>query len=292
MGIVNIRDVSRPGARLVVGLTGQQGTGKTYTAIQFGYGLAGKDASKLGFLDTENGRGRLFSDILPNQAPFKYAELEAPFSPQRYVDAIKAFEKFGVDVLIIDSVSHVWESIGGAQDIAEEHKQKGRANWLLAKKEHRKFMNAMLLSPMHIIACVRAREKVDGNTYKSLGIQPIAEKNFWFDVTVGMMLHDEGKRREYLKRLPEEYAPFLARTDGYLTADDGFALKSWLDGGGTVDTALEDARNHLRLVAEGGTQSLRDAWPKLPIETRKALEDDGTFMESIRATAKEYDNGN
>jgi len=294
MGILNIRDVTRPGARLVVGLTGEQGSGKTLTAIKFGYGLAGNDASKLGFLDTENGRGRLFSDELP--APFKYAELEAPFSPQRYIDAIAEFQKAGVEVLVIDSVSHCWEGIGGCSDIAENNKsKKGQPNWILAKKEHRRFMNALLLSPMHIIACVRAREKVEVKNangqmaFISQGVQPIQEKNFWFEVTVGMMLRDAGKKREYLKQLPENYAPFLAKTEGYLTADDGFALRQWIDGGGHVDQSLDDARNELRLIAEGGTESLRTAWPKLAPDVRKALEADPTFMDSIRAAAKEND---
>jgi len=53
-----IETAKREGAKIVLGLAGTSGSGKTYSAIQLGYGLAGMDASQLGFLDTENRRGR------------------------------------------------------------------------------------------------------------------------------------------------------------------------------------------------------------------------------------------
>ena len=110
MSVIQIRKAKREGARLVLGLAGISGTGKTYTALQLAWGLANYDASKVGFLDTENRRGSLYSDALRDGSgvvhEFWIGDLEPPFSPQRYIDAILEFQKHGVEVLVIDSVTH------------------------------------------------------------------------------------------------------------------------------------------------------------------------------------------
>ena len=66
MSVINIRKAKREGARLVIGIAGISGSGKTRTALELAYGLANHDASKIGFLDTENKRGSLYSDVLRN----------------------------------------------------------------------------------------------------------------------------------------------------------------------------------------------------------------------------------
>jgi len=68
------REARREGAKVVIALAGTSGSGKTYTAIILAYGLAGYDASKVGFLDTENKRGSLYSDILPDGKKFKIVD--------------------------------------------------------------------------------------------------------------------------------------------------------------------------------------------------------------------------
>jgi len=296
MGILQIRDAHRHGAKVLIGLTGAQGSGKTYGAIQFGFGLAGKKGSKLGVLDTENKRASLLSDILPDGQRFKIADLEPPFSPDRYIKAVKEFEAAGVSVLIIDSISHEYEGEGGVSDIAETHNKK----WIAAKAEHKKFMNALLYSNLDVIACVRAREKVkvveytdkDGRKKQDFvpqGFQPISEKNFWFECTIGMMLSDAGRKREYLKQLPVEFLPFLSKTDGYLTADDGYALRQWLDSGGKVDHDAGVARINLCIAAEGGMKSLKEAWEALPAETRKKINPSGGCPDDLKTLAAGYD---
>ena len=204
MAIVQIRKAEREGSKLFFVFSAWTGKGKTFTAVQFGYGLAGYDASKLGLLDAENKRGSLLADILerstrPTKDRFLIGDLYAPFSPARYAGAIDDFQAAGVEVLIIDSATHEWEGIGGCQDIAEEGSPK-IPRWDLAKREHKKFMNKLLQSDMHVICCVRAREKTvpqkkGGKTeFVDLGLQPIQEKNFMFEATASLMMFDEGRR--------------------------------------------------------------------------------------------------
>ena len=60
-----VRKAERQGARLLIQLSGVSGSGKTYTALQLAYGLAGNDASKVVLIDTENRRGSLYANALP-----------------------------------------------------------------------------------------------------------------------------------------------------------------------------------------------------------------------------------
>ena len=329
MGI-EIREATRKGVKLLIGLAGVSGSGKTYSAIQLAFGLVGKNANKIGMIDTENGRGSLYADCLGDGNRFLIGDMLPPFAPQRYTDAIKAFVDKGVDVVVIDSFTHAWEGEGGAKDIAElalenhlkckqcgytyranythcpmcnnanawTNKGKQVADWIKAKAEWKKMLNNMLLANCHVIVCMRARDKVrvakekDPDTgkeklvYVSEGLQMVVEKNAPFEMTASLMLHDSGKRQDVLK-CPAELSAILGRGEGYITADDGLALRKWIEGGGAVDNAAAVAREKLALAAEGGTESLKTAWEKLPTETRNKL--GGKCPDGLKARAARYD---
>lgn len=281
-----IRKAERQGARLLIQLSGVSGSGKTYTALQMAYGLAGKDASKVVMIDTENRRGSLYADTLPGQAQFGIIDFYAPFSPARYIEAIEAACQGGAEVIVIDSVTHEWESEGGCEWIANQTRF---PDWKRAKAEHKRFMTYMLQSPAHIIACTRAREKVDFSDPKNprpLGIQPIQEKNFSFEATVSLMMHDQGWRRDVLK-CPAELQSVLGLAEGYIGVDQGLALRQWVDGGVVVDPQVEHHRGLLLNVTEKGMDALKAAWSSTPAAIQKKL--GAAFLDQLKASAKAYD---
>jgi AAA domain len=295
MGILNITEARREGARLLVFLAGVSGGGKTYTALQLAYGLAKKQGKKIGFLDTESGRGRLYADEMPE--PYLYAELPPPFSPARYIQAIDEFAKAGVEVLVIDSGSHEYEGIGGIQEIAEAGNPR-LPNWNKAKAEHKRFMSALLASPMHIILCLRAREKAkpekqvvggqEKTVYIDLGLQPITEKNVMFEATASLMLHDQGRRQDVVK-CPAALADVLGRGQGYLTVEDGEALRAWVDGAQRLDPKIEYSRGLLKLAAEKGTEALKAQWLALPKAHQKAIGGKAGCPADLKASAEAFD---
>lgn len=279
-----IRKAQRQGARLLIQLSGVSGSGKTYTALQLAYGLAGQNADKVVMIDTENRRGSLYANALPQ--PFNIIDFYAPFSPARYIQAIEAAVNAGAEVIVIDSVTHEWESEGGCEWIANQSRF---PDWKKAKAEHKRFMTYMLQSPAHIIACTRAREKVDFSDPKNpikLGIQPIQEKNFSYEATVSLMMHDQGHRQDVLK-CPAELQAVLGRGDGYIGAKDGLALRQWVDGGVAVDPAIEHHRGLLLNATERGLKALGAAWSAAPASVQKALGE--AFKEQLKASAKAYD---
>lgn len=302
MSAITIRKAQREGARLVIMLAGVSGSGKTRTALELAYGLTNGDPSKIGFLDTENRRGSLYADVFcdPDRAdrtdePFLIGDLVAPFSPARYIEAIHTFQRAGVEALIVDSGSHEWEGLGGCQDIAAAGNPR-MPNWNKAKAEHKTFMNSLLACDMHIILCLRAREKavpekqlVDGRektVYVDMGLQAITEKNVLFEATASLMLHDEGMRQDVIK-CPGALRHILGRGEGYLTAADGRAVRAWVDGAHQLDPKVENWRNRLLSITERGTAYVNECWGKVPAEIQTALGDD--FLATLRASAGEYE---
>lgn len=300
MGILNIHEAQREGARVVVGLGGASGSGKTHTAILLAYGMTNFNSSKIGFLDTENKRGSLFSDILKNEddviQPFLIGDLVPPFSPDRYVQAIREFEAAGVEVLIIDSVTHEWEGTGGCAEIADNfiggNPKRTALGWATAKKGHKQFINTLLQCDMHIICCIRAREQTSfKNPSKpvSLGIQPIQEKNFMFEMTASLLMLNEGTAQQPLK-CPTDLKQFFGRGNGYITSQDGLALREWVDGGKKIDKDRIKYENRLLANAEQGLIHIKKCWDKTPDEIRELLGSE--FKNTLFASAEGYDNLN
>lgn len=282
---LNIRPVRREAAKLVIGLAATSGEGKTYTALLMALGLAGGDPKKVGLLDTENRRGSLYSDIF--HEPFLIGDLNPPFSPTRYISAMREFAETDIECLVIDSMSHEHEGEGGMEDIAHRPKPNGDprkiADWITAKRDHKRFMNALLFLPCHVICCFRAREKTDfKNPDKpvSLGLQPITEKNTLFEMTASFLLRDAGKKHDVIK-LPSCLSPILGH-DGYFTQEDGAKLREWVGGKDTIETA----KNVLRLAASEGESRLKEAWKSLDKPAQKTLE---AFKDTLKDLATHAD---
>jgi len=288
MSILNIRPAVRAGSKLVIGLAGQSGSGKTLTALYIARGMV-DNANEIGFLDTENRRGSLYANELDGQ--FMIGDLFYPFSPERYATAIKEFQQAGVKVLIIDSVSHEWES--GCMEIAEAPLLRGKkmADWKKAKYEHKnKFMMTLLQSDMHIIACIRAAEKMDfsnPSNPKSIGVQPLCEKNFLFEMTASVMLFNEGMNQQHIK-IPKDLKSAFGDGSNYLGIETGRKILEWVNSG-DVDEEMESYRNKMQLASNDGCDSLKKAWLAMPQPMQDKMQ---TLKSSLWASAQAIDEMN
>lgn len=269
----------RKSVPLIMSISGTSGSGKTYSAILMAAGMAGPDG-RVGLIDTENGRGCFYADspgimaALPQG--FEIIDLDAPFSPGRYIEAIDAAEKAGINVLVIDSGSHEWEGIGGCSEIAE--RDKGR--WNKAKIANRKYVYRLLYSSMHIIVCLRAREKSkiipkhESNTGReeviSLGVLPIAEKNFVFEMLLSLQL-DEKTHHAIPVKVPE---PLLGQFPGnrLITKADGERIRQWNSGGASGDPN-DRLKKQARSAAEEGMLAYTAFFQGLPAPQKKVLVD-------------------
>lgn len=287
MGILNIREAKRGGSKAIIGIAGVSGSGKTFTALQIARGMV-DSAKKIGFLDTENKRGSLYADIL--DGPFMIGDLYPPFSPKRYSEAIKEFQDAGVEVLVIDSVSHEWEGEGGCDDIANAPLAAGKkmANWIGAKREHKGFMNTLLQCNMNVICCIRAREKTDFKDPSkpvSLGIQPVCEKNFMFEMTASLLMENEGTKQKFLK-MPSFLKSAFGTGEGYLGIETGKKIIAWINTGEKEDPAITKIKSEMLMACEFGLAGVIAIWNKLTPAMKKKLE---AHKNMCKEAAEEYE---
>lgn len=233
---MQLRKAERSQAKLRIGVSAPSGAGKTYSALLMASGMTSWD--KIALIDTENGRGDIYSDL----GDYNIITLEAPFSPERYIEAIKSCEEAGMEVIIIDSISHEWEGEGGCLEINESlANAKYRGNswsaWNETTPRHRKFIEAIISSKAHIITTVRNKVDTimtDDKKVKKVGIKEITREGFEYEITVNFNID-----RDTHKALPskDNTQLFEGKDPFVITAETGKALIKWMKEGKKVKPA-------------------------------------------------------
>ncbi len=277
---LTITPAKRKRVPMLISLSGPSGSGKSYSALLLAAGLAGEKGS-VGFLDTENGRASMYADspgivaALPNG--YEIADLREPFAPSRYVEAVEAFESHGCGVLVIDSASHEWNGYGGCEDIAHNNKLGGMPNWALAKREHKKMMNRLLASSMHLVFCLRAQEKTaivkdskGKDQFVPKGIQPIQEKNFIFEMTLSIML-EEGTHKPVVTKCPEPLLHLFHGEHPLITKAMGQNLRAWAEAAPLAGADSGALAEQAIAYAAQGTTAYAEYWKGLGGKQQKEL---------------------
>lgn len=282
----------------LIGMAGPSGSGKTFSALLLAAGMCTK-GKRIGLIDTEKGRGEHYADnpIIKANLPEGYdvLQLEEPFSPDRYYEAIQSFHKKGIyDVVIIDSTTHEWDGFGGCADIAENNKLGGTANWAMAKKEHKRFMRKALTMPFTVIFCIRAQEKTAVNrvngkmVFTDLGMQPVQEKNFKYEMLIACMLDPYTKfpiADNDFHKVPDDLRE-LFQPGRYITREDGIKLKKWIDGGKAINGTTRALEADFRTASNDGLAALQKFWGALTKDQQKTLE---PIKEECKKIAAEAD---
>jgi hypothetical protein len=231
MATFEIHRATKRRAKLRLGMSGPAGSGKTYSALLIAGGLGGR----IGMIDTEHGSGDLYADLLPEG--YDVLQLTPPYTPARYVEAIHALEEAGVSTIIVDSLTHAWSGEGGSLDrqgkIADKSGNSWQA-WRQVTPEHNALVEALLQSPCHVIATMRAKteyvqekdERTGKQIVRKIGLAPIMRDGIEYEFTTFFELDVQhmafaGKDRTRL------FDGSIFRPD----IETGRNLLTWLDAG-------------------------------------------------------------
>src|SRR5665647_99005 len=149
---MNLQQAERKQAKIKLGLQSPSGGGKTYSALLLAFGMI-NDWSKIAVIDTENHSADLYAHL----GSYQVLDLEKPFTPERYMEAIDICEKAGMEAIIIDSISHEWEGVGGILDIHGAMMGNSFTNWAKVTPRHNSFIQRILQSNCHLIATIRSK---------------------------------------------------------------------------------------------------------------------------------------
>ncbi len=150
---MQIQKASLKRSKIRLALQSPSGGGKTMSALLLAKGLA-KDWNKIVVIDTENHSAELYAHL----GSYNVLNIVAPFTPEKYIEAIKLCEQACMEVIIIDSLSHEWEGSGGILSIHSNMAGNSFTNWGKLTPRHNAFIQAMLQSPCHIIGTIRTKQ--------------------------------------------------------------------------------------------------------------------------------------
>lgn len=230
------KKATRKQAKLRLMINAPSGSGKTYSALLLAQGIGGRVA----LLDTENDSASLYA----NEFEFDTVSLKPPYTPERFVEIIKAAEAEGYDILVIDSASHEWTGSGGCLDINEHYAAtKFRGNtwsaWSETTPRHRLFIDAILQSSMHIIVTTRAKtETTQGENKKilKLGLKPEQRDGFEYEFTVALdIVHSN-----HVAVPTKDRTQLFPKDGAIITEQTGEMLLNWLNGGQSPKALVEE----------------------------------------------------
>lgn len=268
---MELRKAERRQAKLRVGVSGVSGSGKTYSALLIAKGLAGS-WDKVVVIDTENGSAELFSHL----GDYNVITLQAPFSPERYVEAIKTAEKAGMEAIVIDSTSHEWEGAGGCLDINEKlANTKFRGNtwaaWSETTPRHRSFLEALISSPCHIVTTARSKSdtiQTEDKKIKKVGLKEIQREGFEYELTTNFTIDREG---HYAIASKDRTELFIDRDPFVISEKTGEELRRWNESGSNKTTPpSESPDKELKKLIMSELKELGHT-PKVANEVRKIV---------------------
>ena len=214
-------------------LNSPSGGGKTYSALRLATGMARKCGSRVAAIDTENKRIRYYA----NEFDFDDLQLDAPYSPEKYIKAIDEAVDAGYKVLVIDSLSHEWSfcldlvnSMPGTNSYTK---------WKTVTPRHDAFKEKILQAPIHIIATVRGKdeyvlEENNGKKVpKKIGLVYSQRDGLEFEYTVTLNLDQD---THHFSAAKDNTHLFEDRFE-LLTEKDGEAIWEWANSGDVVVAA-------------------------------------------------------
>jgi hypothetical protein len=231
---MQLRKATRKKAKIRLGLSAVSGGGKTYSAILIAKGLCG-DLSKVAIIDTENGSADLYAHL----GDYNVLSLAPPFSPERYIEAIRSCEKEGMEVIIIDSISQEWDGKGGCLEIVESLGGKYQ-DWAKVTPRHQAFLESILHSPSHIITTVRRKQDYemikDGNKVKieKAGLREITREGFEYELTINLEMdiqHNASASKDRTNL-------FMGKPSFVPTEETGRLIANWCEQGEEDFTVL------------------------------------------------------
>jgi hypothetical protein len=253
---------------LLLALYGPSGSGKTYSALRLATGIQRVVGGKIFVIDTENRRAAHYAD----EFKFEHVDVQPPFDPESYIDAIAYCEAQGATVIVIDSMSHehefvkAWHELELDRMAGDDWKKRERmtwAAWIKPKAARDKLISAILRIRAHVIFCFRAKKKtkiVPKSEPIDLGWMPDAPEKFLYEMTAAALLPPNARgvpcwnppndgEKEMVK-LPRAFEGIFNHFAGKPMSEDiGEAMARWAKGDTATPAKKETPKEvHTRLL--------------------------------------------
>lgn len=270
-----LRKASRKKAKIRLGLSAVAGGGKTYSALLIAYGLCG-DWEKIAVIDSENNSADLYAHL----GSYNVLPISAPYPPEKYIKAIEDCEAAGMDVIIVDSITHEWDGKGGCLEIVDSITQgstskNSYAAWGRVTPRHQAFIDKMLSSKAHIITSVRRKQDYemskDANgkvKVEKAGLKEQTRDGWEYELTVNLQLDTMHQATASKDRT----GLFMGKPEFIPSIETGKMILEWCETGADPREEIEQAIANLANVANlEELKMFRDTLPSYVIADEKFI---------------------
>lgn len=226
---MEIKKASRKKVKIKLGLSAPSGFGKTYSALLLGKGLVGS-FEKIVVIDTENESASLYSHL----GEYSVLPLQAPYTPERYIQAIDTCIKAGFELIIIDSITHEWNGKGGCLEILESLGGKYQ-DWAKVTPRHSAFIDKIIQSDVHIITTVRNKQDYEMNKdqngkvkVEKVGMRQETRDGFEYELTISLDIIND---KHLAKAGKDRTGLFMNKPEFVISEDTGKQILAWCESG-------------------------------------------------------------
>lgn len=235
---MKLKQAQRHQVKLRLGLSGASGFGKTYSALLLAFGIT-NDWSKIAIVDTENNSASLYAHL----GDFNVLPLNEPYSPERYIEAIRTCENASMEVIIVDSITHEWNGKGGCLQIHEKLGSRFQ-DWAKVTPRHQAFIDAILNASCHVITTVRRKidysMDADQNGRTKVikhGTKEITREGFEYELTVNFELIND---KHLAKASKDRTGLFMDKPEIIINKATGRKLIQWCNEGVSFEKATKE----------------------------------------------------
>ena len=288
---MELRTAQRKQAKIKLAMEGVSGSGKTMSALLLASGMA--DWSKIAVIDTENHSADLYAHL----GDYNVLQLSKPFTPERYIKAIEACEAAGMEVVLIDSVSHEWEGSGGILDLHGNMPGNSFTNWAKMTPRHNAFVQKILESNCHIIATIRTKtdytltEKNGKMVPEKVGLKGITRDGMDYEFTIVFDLDI----KHLAKASKDRTGLFMDQPEEVITPEHGRKILEWCNSGISLSKIKEKilyakSIDELRTILKTYPEYKKELEP-LAIARKEQLSANIINLNPISTNGKQHDPG-
>ncbi|POR21245.1 AAA family ATPase [Flavobacterium columnare] len=235
---MQLRQSERRKAKIKMALQGSAGSGKTYSSLLLAQGLTNGDLSKVAIIDTENGSADLYAHL----GNYNVLTLTPPFTPDNYIKAIDVCEKAGIEVIIIDSISHCWDYL---LDYHSSLAGNSFTNWAKIKPLEKAFMDKILQCDAHVIATMRTKQdyvlnQKDGKFIpEKVGLKAVQRDGIDFEFTLVFDIDI----KHFAVSSKDRTGLFMGKPEFTINPSTGRKILEWCNSGTNLQSAREKIKN-------------------------------------------------
>jgi len=250
---MEIRRSERKKAKIKLALQGSSGSGKTYSSLLIAKGLVGGDFTKTAIIDTENRSADLYAHL----GNYNVVSLEPPYSPERYIEAIELCEENGIQVIIIDSISHCWDYL---LDVHSNMPGNSFTAWGKVTPRQNAFVNKMLRSNAHIISTMRVKQDYVLNNKngkmvpEKVGLKAIQRNDLDYEFTIVFDIDSAHNA----KASKDRTGLFIDKPEFIINASTGKKILQWCGQG----SGSEEEKAKLEIEACESIDALKQVYSK------------------------------